>query len=123
MQLTEHPSASSERIRRVNRDGVHLRDQVWSQSFYLRAGGEAALWPVPSINQLNEAHMTVLLEAAPQVILLGTGDRLIFPDTAVRAACLTRHIGLEAMDNHAAARTFNLLLDEGRDVMVAFVLK
>lgn len=123
MQLTEHPPSGAERIRAVGSDGIRLREQVWTQSFYLRAHGTPTPWEVPSIEALSEAHMTPFLDDAPQVILLGTGDRLVFPDQAVRAACLTRHIGLEAMDNHAAARTFNLLLDEGRDVLVAFVLK
>jgi uncharacterized protein len=37
------------------------------------------------------------------------------------AACLTRGIGIEIMDNAAAARTFNVLAGEGRRVVAAFV--
>ena len=35
---------------------------------------------------------------------------------------LSRGIGLEAMDNAAAGRTFNLLAAEGRRVIAAFLL-
>lgn len=122
MQLTEHPYSGAERITGVGHEGIRLRDQVWRQSFYLRANETPIPWDVASVQALTEAHMAPLLALMPQVILLGTGARLVFPDQAVRAACLTRHIGLEAMDNHAAARTFNVLLDEGRDVVVAFIL-
>jgi len=45
-----------------------------------------------------------------------------FPAPAVMAACLTRGIGIEVMDNAAAARTFNLLANEGRRVIAAFLL-
>ena len=38
------------------------------------------------------------------------------------AACLTRGIGIEVMDNAAAARTFNVLATEGRRVLAAFLL-
>ncbi len=40
----------------------------------------------------------------------------------VLAACLTRGIGLEAMTNAAAARTYNVLASEGRRVALAMVL-
>ena len=38
------------------------------------------------------------------------------------AALLTRGIGLEVMDNAAAARTFNVLANEGRRVVAGFLL-
>jgi uncharacterized protein len=40
----------------------------------------------------------------------------------VIATCLQRGIGLEAMTNAAAARTFNVLASEGRRVVAGFVL-
>ena len=38
------------------------------------------------------------------------------------AAFLQRGVGIEVMDNAAAARTFNVLAGEGRRVVAAFVL-
>ena len=38
------------------------------------------------------------------------------------AACLSRGIGLEAMDNAAAARTFTVLAGEGRRVVAGFLI-
>ena len=57
----------------------------------------------------------------PQFLLVGTGRKQIFPDPAVRAAFLTRRIGLEVMDTGAACRTYNVLLAEQRPVMAALV--
>lgn len=58
---------------------------------------------------------------APQFLLLGTGSKQIFPDARLRAAFLERRIGLDVMDTGAAARTYNVLLAEGRPVMAALL--
>jgi uncharacterized protein len=50
----------------------------------------------------------------PEVLLLGTGERLVWPDPEVRQAAREAGIGLEAMDSRAAARTWNVLAEEGR---------
>ena len=65
------------------------------------------------------------LRSAPitALIVLGTGDRQVFPPAVVMAACLSRGIGLEVMNNPAAARTFNILAGEGRKVAAAFILE
>lgn len=79
-------------------------------------------WPVPSLDQLQPAHMDAVLALNPAVILLGTGERQQFPSPDVLAACLTRGIGLEAMTNAAAARTYNVLASEGRRVALAMIV-
>jgi len=63
-----------------------------------------------------------LLALNPTVVLLGTGSILRFPTPEVMAACLTRGIGIEVMDNAAAARTFNVLATEARRVVAGFLL-
>jgi uncharacterized protein len=40
----------------------------------------------------------------------------------VLAAFLKRGIGVETMDNGAAARTWDILAGEGRNVVAAFIL-
>ncbi len=57
----------------------------------------------------------------PQFLLLGTGARQIFPEARLRAAFSERRIGLDVMDTGAAARTYNVLLAEGRPVMAALL--
>lgn len=79
-------------------------------------------WPPARIEDLDAGHMQAVLELSPSVVLLGTGARHRFPAAAVMAACLTRGIGIEVMDNAAAARTFNVLATEGRKVVAAFLL-
>jgi uncharacterized protein len=80
-------------------------------------------WRPSSIDTLEIADLEPLLALEPAVVLLGSGASLRFPAPAVMAACLTRGIGIEVMDNAAAARTFNVLATEGRRVAGAFLIE
>ncbi|MGS0603197.1 Mth938-like domain-containing protein [Xanthomonas oryzae pv. oryzicola] len=105
-------------------DGRHAKvnDQILQQSFILMPDELVERWPVQSLEQLRVSHMDAVLALNPAVILLGTGALQLFPKADVLAACLTRGIGLEAMTNAAAARTYNVLASEGRRVALAMVL-
>ncbi|PKV11172.1 Mth938-like domain-containing protein [Xanthomonas prunicola] len=105
-------------------DGRHAKvnDQILQQSFILMPDELVERWPVQGLDHLQASHMDAVLALAPAVILLGTGERQRFPNAQVLAACLTRGIGLEAMTNAAAARTYNVLASEGRRVALAMVL-
>jgi uncharacterized protein len=55
-------------------------------------------------------------------VLLGTGDHQVFPAAEIMASFLRRGIGVEPMDNAAAARTHTILAGEDRQVVAAFIL-
>lgn len=57
----------------------------------------------------------------PELILFGTGAALLRPDAAFVAQLRSAGIASDAMDSRAAARTFNLLLAEGRRVAAALL--
>ena len=57
----------------------------------------------------------------PEVILLGTGNRLQFPHPRLTQPLQQAGIGLEAMDTVAACRTYNILMAEGRQVLAALL--
>jgi uncharacterized protein len=46
----------------------------------------------------------------------------VFPPREALASLLRRRIGVEVMDNAAASRTYNLLAQEGRRAVAAFML-
>lgn len=72
--------------------------------------------------ELVATDLDPVLALNPEIVLLGTGERLRFPAQEVLAACLTRGVGIEVMDNRACARTFVVLASEGRRVAAAFML-
>jgi uncharacterized protein len=71
---------------------------------------------------MTPAHAEPILALQPSVVLLGTGARQQFPSQEVLATFLQRGVGIEVMDNAAAARTWDILASEGRNVVAAFIL-
>ena len=102
---------------------ARVNDRVLERSFALAPDRLIEDWAAPATAAaLEPAHLDALLALAPELLVLGTGQRQVFPSPAVMAACLTRGIGIEVMDNAAAARTYNVLAGEGRKVVVALLL-
>lgn len=58
---------------------------------------------------------------AIELLILGTGAALVMPPVAVREAFRAREMRIEPMDTGAAARTYNVLLAEGRRVGAALL--
>ena len=99
-----------------------VNDRPLTRSFLLAPDRLVEDWPVTDVRALQPADLDAVLALDPEVILLGTGERQVFPGAAVMAAALGRGVGLEVMGNAAAARTFNVLAGEGRRVVAAFIL-
>lgn len=58
---------------------------------------------------------------APEVVLIGTGLKQHLLPNQVTQPLLNLGIGIEAMSTQAAARTYNILMSEGRRVVVALL--
>jgi uncharacterized protein len=110
-------------IRSCSADAVVLSNgDIRRSSFVLSVDGALQDWAPGDAKALIESDLAPVLAQQPDVFLLGTGPRQVFPSAAVMAACLSRRIGIEVMDNAAAARTFNVLSSEGRKVLLAMLL-
>lgn len=79
-------------------------------------------WPVTSVEGLAADHVAAIVGLAPEVVLLGTGKSLRFPERALLAPLYSAGVGVEVMDTAAACRTYNILLGEGRNVVAALII-
>ncbi len=122
MQLTLENPDFRYLLRGVSAGGVLVNDQTLNRSFILTPHELLENWRPVSSQDLLADDMQALLDLNPVLVILGTGTRQQFPSAAVMAACLTRGIGIEVMDNAAAARTFNVLATEGRKVVAGFIV-
>jgi uncharacterized protein len=57
------------------------------------------------------------------VVILGTGERQRFVHPRLSAPLTARRIGVECMDTNAACRTYNILMGEGRKVLLALIIE
>ena len=122
MLLTEQRNEQQLFVRKADATAVVVIDRVFSTSLLLSTTEAVGDFPARTVDQLDAAAVEKILALQPEVVLPGTGTRVIFPAQAVLGAFLKRGIGLETMDNAAAARTFNVLAGEGRKVVAAFLL-
>lgn len=58
----------------------------------------------------------------PNFLIIGTGDKQVFPDTKILKDLADNNIAYEIMNTHSACRTFNILQQENRDVMAVLAL-
>jgi uncharacterized protein len=122
MQLSHELPDYAYSLRAADGHSAKVNDRVLVASFILAPNVLIEDWQVGDSATLVPDAMSPLLALNPELVLLGTGDRQVFPSAAVMAACLTQGIGIEVMANAAAARTFNVLAGEGRRVVAGFLL-
>ena len=79
-------------------------------------------WKVPHFEAMVQDHIDALAALNPELVLLGTGDVLRFPDPRLLANLMRAGIGTEVMDTRAACRTYNILAEEGRNIAAALIM-
>ena len=99
-----------------------VNDRTLRRSFCVAPDTLVEDWPWRDAATLPPEALEPLLALQPELIVLGTGATQAFPPAATLAAALRRGVGLEAMTNAAAARTYSVLAGEGRRVVAAFLL-
>ena len=108
-------------LRRADGRSALVNERTLDRSFIIAPNTLIEEWPVRDALRMVAADLDPVLALTPELVVLGTGAVQVFPPAEVMAACLTRGIGIEVMDNAAAARTFNVLAGEGRRVVAGFV--
>lgn len=101
---------------------VRVRERAFTASVVLTASEALPDWPARDAATLAVEHIEAVLALGPDLVVLGTGERQVFPPPAVLAYAARRGVGIEVMDNAAACRTYNVLLHEGRNVALALIL-
>jgi uncharacterized protein len=102
--------------------GFRFGDMSHKGSILLLPSGVYA-WPVGDVAELRPEHFAQVIAERERIafVILGCGEALAWPAEDVRQALRDSGIGLEPMDTGAAARTYNVLLGEGRDVAGALI--
>ena len=100
---------------------IQIDGRIFSGGLILSPRKLVPDWGPARAEDLAPVHLEALLALEPQVILLGTGARQVFPPAALLASAMTRGIGIEVMDTGAACRTYNILMGEGREVVAGLL--
>jgi uncharacterized protein len=110
----ESPSAAS--VRKVSAGEIRIGNDVYTNPVAITPDGVFSDWTPAAVETLSYADLAAVIATAPALIIVGTGSKQILPNRELMFAMARAGIGLECMDTAAAARTFNVLLSEGRPV-------
>lgn len=102
---------------------IRIGDRDISTSVIVSPGELIEPWRPRQLADLEAADLEPVVALAPEVLLIGTGARQVFPAPAIFAALHSRRIGFEVMDTGAACRTYNLLVAEDRRVAAALLIE
>ena len=122
MQFTREQN-SAITVRQVEPGQLRIGNDLVRTNVLLTADREIRKWAIENIEQLSESDLDAILQAAPEMIVVGTGWRSVFPQRELVFALARRGIGFETMDTPAACRTFNILINEGRRAAAALIVE
>ena len=78
-------------------------------------------WTAADFASLALKDFQLLADLDVEIVLVGTGATFRFPSPELLQPFMRAHRGFEMMDTHAACRTYNVLLSEGRNTAAALV--
>ena len=107
-------SVTGNTVRNIERGAVTVGDRTYRENFGLLTDAIVENWPDRPLSELTEQYLRPILDASPEMLIIGTGWSHSFAPRELVFALARRGIGLEVMDTPAACRTFNILIGEDR---------
>ncbi len=103
-------------------DWVEINAIRFEHSLIVLPEQAPTLWQVTNFDALQASDFAPIEALAPDLLILGTGQKQRFASPRLLAGLLGKRIGVECMDNQAACRTYNILMAEGRKVALGLIL-
>ncbi len=109
-------------IQNTVHDGVMAANlKTINTNFIINPTSLISDWTVNNLEDLTEDSITQIVALAPEIVILGVGAQFVLPPISITLLFQKHKMGLEVMDTAAACRTYNFLLNEGRNVTAALI--
>ena len=122
MRFTQDSTSATNLVRAYGSGELRVNDDVYRSAIIVSASAVQATPEIRGMEDLARLDLSRILALEPELVLLGTGPRQIFPAASFRAQFLSAGIGVEVMDTGAACRTVNVLVAEQRRVVALLML-
>ena len=123
MKLQSDPHSGANTITGYGEGYVEINKTPYAHAVVLSSDGAISEWSAQSFGDLEAHHFSQLVDLKPELILIGTGKRQRFPKPELLKALISAKIGFEIMDSQAACRTYNILVGEGRQALLALIVE
>lgn len=122
MKINFDPGSASNRILAYGDGFVVVNEARIESSLIVMPETMVTNWLPATVDDLSTENLTTVVHLEPELIVIGTGHRQIFPPSEVLRPIIDAGIGFEVMDTRAACRTYNILMAEGRVVAAALLM-
>lgn len=119
----DYGAANNYRIQSYSATSFTINNETISSSIVISAQKLISDWPPQKIDDITAQHLERIIDLEPEIVLFGTGNRLVFPHETIISSISSRNIGFEIMDTGAACRSYNLLMSDDRNVVAALFLQ
>jgi uncharacterized protein len=123
VKLQSDPHSGANTITGYGDGYIEINKIPYSHAVLLSSDGEILEWPVKSFEELSPADFAQMTSLKPELIIIGTGKRQRFPKPELLKTLIDAKLGFEVMDSQAACRTYNILVGEGRQVLLALIVE
>ncbi len=122
MKFSEDVENKHRMITAYGDDFITIDQRRYDHSLLLTDDQPPRHWAVADTGAITAADLDPLLEANPEIVLIGTGARQHFLPPSLLHHIMQHGVGCEVMTTAAACRTFNIILGEGRRVAAGLLL-
>ena len=122
MKLQLENQSSGYQVGSFSDKAVVIGEMRYTASFIVTPGQVVGDWPPQHPDQLTIDDFEIILALEPELILVGTGNELRFPDSVILKGVIRAGIGIDFMDSRAVCRTYNILAAEGRHVAAGIIV-
>jgi uncharacterized protein len=122
VKLHSDPQSSLNTITGYGIGYIEVNSKVYPHALIVQPEGEISPWPVSAFADLSSDNLASLCVFKPELIIIGTGKKQQFLKPELIKPLIQAKIGFEVMDSQAACRTYNILMNEGRQVLAAIIL-
>lgn len=113
---------TANKIRSYSDNAFRVKDTIINSNIVISRNQLQQNWFSEGYKKFASQHLDEFIEQKPEIIILGTGLTLNLPEENLTAYVNQYNIGFEVMDTGAACRSYNVLIDEGRDVVACLFL-
>lgn len=121
MEINKEPNAKHT-IASYDTESITIQSKRYTSSILISKNHLETTWNIKQISDLNEEQIQKILCLEPEIIIIGHNVSNEQIPINTRILLTKKGIGIESMSIGAACRTFNILLNENRNVVYGCIL-
>ena len=121
MDLTLQKNSSDKIIKNYENHTIYIDKDQYDFNIFV-SKDFVTKWLISDINKIVINDLDNIIRFKPEIIIIGTGLDPILPKIEIITKLHDKNIGIEFMSTEAACKTFNVLLQEDRNVIAGLIV-